>query len=230
MSLLGQAALAMWWDISPQVRSDFEDWHAHEHFPERLGIQGFRRGTRWSDAAGGEGMFVMYEMAGHETLSSPGYVAHLNAPTPWSTRLMPHHRNMVRSQCRVVESRGGGIARHALTLRISPVDRREPELQAFLASLVAELPQRPGLTGAHLLRHQAPNIAATTEQKIRLGADRVADWVFVVCGYDLAVLDELSESVASDAAVTARGAMPGREAGLYTLSFSATPTDVDQDP
>ena len=101
MPLLGQAALAMWWDMDPAVRADFEDWHAHEHFPERLAIPGFRRGTRWRSAAGGDGVFVMYEMEGHETLSSAPYLARLNAPSPWSTRMMPHHRNMVRSQCQI---------------------------------------------------------------------------------------------------------------------------------
>ena len=56
MALLGRAALAMWWDIAPHVRADFEDWHAHEHFAERLGLPGFRRATRWRSASGGEGM------------------------------------------------------------------------------------------------------------------------------------------------------------------------------
>ena len=50
MPLLGSAALAMWWDIAPQVLADFEDWHSHEHFTERLGIPGFHRATRWRDA------------------------------------------------------------------------------------------------------------------------------------------------------------------------------------
>ena len=87
MALLGKAASAMWWDIAPDVRADFEDWHAHEHFPERLSMPGFRRGTRWSDASGGEGMFVMYELEGHRhALASPEYLARLNAPSPWSTR------------------------------------------------------------------------------------------------------------------------------------------------
>ena len=130
MSLLGQAALAMWWDIAPQVRADFEDWHAHEHFPERLALPGFRRGTRWRSASGGEGMFVLYELARHEALSSPEYLARLNAPSPWSTRLMPEHRNMVRSQCHVVASQGGVTARHALTLRVSPAAGRGDTLQA----------------------------------------------------------------------------------------------------
>ena len=63
MSLLGSAALAMWWDIAPQVLADFEDWHSHEHFTERLGIPGFHRASRWRNAADGEGVFVMYEQA-----------------------------------------------------------------------------------------------------------------------------------------------------------------------
>lgn len=114
MALLGKAALAMWWDISPDVRSEFEDWHAHEHFPERLALPGFRRGTRWRSASGGGGMFVLYELEQHATLSSPEYVARLNAPTPWSTRLMPEHRNMVRAQCRVVQTQGGLVDLNAL--------------------------------------------------------------------------------------------------------------------
>ena len=107
MLLLGKAALAMWWDMAPEMRAEFEDWHSHEHFPERLAIPGFRRGQRWRSATGGDGVFVMYELEGHEVLSSPHYLARLNAPTPWSTSMMPHHRNMVRSQSRVLESCGG---------------------------------------------------------------------------------------------------------------------------
>ena len=120
MALLGDAALAMWWDMAPAMRAEFQDWHTHEHFPERLAIPGFRRASRWQAADGGDGFFVLYELASHDVLSSPAYLARLNAPTPWSTKLMPHHANMVRSQCRVVATQGGGIAAHALTLRLSP--------------------------------------------------------------------------------------------------------------
>ena len=62
MPLLGSAAIAMWWDMAPAHRVEFEDWHSHEHFAERLGIPGFLRGSRWADAAGGNGFFVMYEL------------------------------------------------------------------------------------------------------------------------------------------------------------------------
>ena len=33
MPLLGKAAVAMWWDIEQAMRSEFGDWHSHEHFP-----------------------------------------------------------------------------------------------------------------------------------------------------------------------------------------------------
>ncbi|KQP18401.1 hypothetical protein [Pseudorhodoferax sp. Leaf267] len=225
MALLGEAALAMWWDMAADARADFEHWHAHEHFPERLGIPGFRRASRWRAADGGEGVFVLYELADYGVLSSPAYLARLNAPTPWSTRMMPHHRHMVRSQCRVLESRGASTARHALTVRLSPAAGRDEALRAGLRALAETLVQRPGLVGLHLLRHATPPIAQTEEQKIRGLNDRVADWVLVACGYELEAVQALAEL--EEAALCALGAAPGTERGVYTLAYTATPADMN---
>ena len=122
MALLGTAALAMWWQLTPGVRDEFEHWHSHEHFPERLALPGFRRASRWIDESGAERVFVLYELDDFAVLSSAPYLERLNAPTPWSQRLMPHHRQMVRGQCRVLASRGTAVARQALTVRLSPED------------------------------------------------------------------------------------------------------------
>jgi hypothetical protein len=226
MALMGQAALAMWWDMAADMRAEFEHWHTHEHFPERLGIPGFRRATRWRDARGGEGVFVLYELQSHDVLSSPPYLERLNAPSPWSARMMPHHRRMVRSQCRVLATHGGAVARHALTVRLSPrQDTDEAGLRAGLQSLLRELPGRSGLGGAHLLRHEAPGIATTTEQKIR-GGDGWADWVLVVTGYELDTVEALAGGELGESACAALGAAPGPVTGLYTLAYSATPTDL----
>ena len=226
MALLGKAALAMWWDMAPEAKSDFEDWHAHEHFPERLCVPGFRRGTRWGSASEGRGVFVMYELQGFEVLSSPAYAERLNNPTPWSTRMMPHHTNMVRSQCHVLETSGGGVARHALTLRLSPAAGQDQALRAHFNALVAALAMRPGLVGAHLLRHEAPPIAPTREQQIRGSADQVADWVVVVCGYDQTALQALTATDLAEETLLRHGAAPGQVRGLYTVAYSATPGDV----
>ena len=220
MAVLGGAALAMWWDIAPEMRAEFEHWHSHEHFPERLALPGFLRATRWAAADGGEGFFILYELQEHAALSSPEYLARLNAPTPWSTRLMPHHRNMVRSQTRVLHTHGTGVARHAMTLRLSPREGEAQRLQAALHSRVAQLPLQSGLAGAHLLRTETPAIATTTEQKIRGNLDRSADWIFVVCGYELEVLKALGQETFAPGALEALGAAPGAIAGWYSLSLS----------
>lgn len=225
MSVLGQAALAMWWDMAPDMRAEFEHWHAHEHFPERLGIPGFLRATRWTAAEGGEGVFVMYELRDHAVLSSAPYLSRLNAPTPWSTRLMPHHRHMVRSQCHVLESRGGAVAQHALTIRLSPSPGQDERLRLALTRLAGEVMLAPGIVGMHLLRHEAPAIAATQEQKIR-GGDAVADWVLVTCGYDAQALDALSASSLSQQVLTGIGAAAAMVRRRYAMSQSATPPDM----
>jgi hypothetical protein len=226
MPLLGQAAVAMWWDIAADHRAEFEDWHSHEHFPERLGIPGFRRATRWASASGGEGYFVMYELEQYETLSSSPYLARLNAPTPWSMKMMPRHRSMVRSQCRVLESHGGGVAGALLTIRLSPAGGQSDLLRVNLRHRLQALPTRAGLTAAHLLHTQTPPTASTTEQKIRGGADRVADWVVLVSGYEKAVLQELAGNELGPASLLSDGAAEDQTVGLYRLSYTMTPNEL----
>jgi len=84
MAMLGAAALAMWWDMAPDMRAEFEHWHTHEHFPERLALPGFMRASRWADAKGGDGFFVLsnngqqtFSRAGSFSLDNSG---HLVAP------------------------------------------------------------------------------------------------------------------------------------------------------
>jgi hypothetical protein len=211
MPLLGQAAVAMWWDIEPAQRAEFEHWHSHEHFPERLAIPGFRRGTRWANAQGGDGYFVIYELATYDTLTSPHYLERLNNPTPWSQKMMPHHRHMIRSQCRVIESAGVGVSGFALTLRFSQLP--DDTASGGFARTLRELPAQRGIVGAHLLHTQTPAAAQTTEQKIR-GGDAVADWIVLVSGYDAKLLEALADS------------FPAARADLFRLSHTMTPSDL----
>ena len=223
MPLLGHAAVAMWWDIAPDVREEFQDWHSHEHFPERLAIPGFRRGSRWADAAGGPGFFVLYELETYETLTSRAYRARLDAPTPWSTKLMPHHLGMVRSQCRVAKSAGSGRGSVVLTLRLSPEPGRRDALLAGLEDRLDPLPGQPGMVGAHLLRTETPPAPPTREQRIR-GGDAEADWIVLVEGYDESALHALRRDALSDAALVDAGAA-SVVAGLYRLALGMTPDD-----
>ncbi len=227
MTLLGSAAVAMWWDMAPDQRAEFDDWHSHEHFPERMSIPGFLRGSRWSAADGTDGFFVMYELAAYETLTSEHYLARLNNPTPWSVKMMPHHRNMVRSQCRVLASHGGGVAGVMMTLRLSPCPGRDDVLSAHLRGVLAGLPLRPGVTGAHLLQTDTPKLSVTTEQHIRGGPDATADWIVLVSGYSEEALRQVLESELQPAALEAAGAAAGPSSAMFGLAFAMTREDVN---
>lgn len=233
MALTGKAAVAMWWHIAPEQRVEFLDWHTHEHFPERLHIVGFQRGTRWASEDDATGFFVMYELSDREVLAGPAYLARLNDPTPWSRKMMPHHSGMVRSLCQVTASAGAGVGRYMLTLRLSPVAEQAPRLRTYLEALVTKLPTRRGVTGAHLLeRADLGQVAQTQEQRIR-GQDRTADWVLLVCGYDAASLRELLAAELAQTALERQGATEpdqhteaGHVAGLYGISATLSATEV----
>ena len=144
--MLGKAAVAMWWDIAPQMKTEFEDWHSHEHMPERLAIPGFLRGSRWIALSGEPSYFVLYEAAKLATITRGPYVARLNKPTPWSRKLMPHHRNMVRSLCLVRASFGAGIAHAMATIRFSPSRKPSASLaRRALPGRETEGPERRAL-------------------------------------------------------------------------------------
>ena len=186
--MLGRAAIAMWWGFDPAMQPEIEDWHSHEHFPERLGIPGFLRGSRW---VRGTSYFVLYEVDSLATLTGGAYMERLNAPTPWSRKMMPHHRNMVRSLCLVRASSGRGLSGCMASVRL---DRATP------------LPELKGITGAQLLESQPmAALPQTTEQKIR-GGDAQAHWILLLNGYDA----ELVAAAAGDSG----------EVGLYRLSYS----------
>jgi len=226
MSLLGEAALAMWWDITGETRVEFEHWHSHEHFPERLAIPGFLRASRWSSADGGEGFFVLYELADYGVLASPGYLARLNAPSPWSARMMPQHRNMVRSQCRVLASHGAVLSREVLTIRLAPAAGRADDLRSALLTLAQGLVQRPGISGMHLLAHEKPPIAVTEEQRMRGLRDEAADWIVLLSAYDSADLRAVAAAELSGGALERIGAAAGTRAEVHTLRASAQPGET----
>jgi hypothetical protein len=227
MPMLGEAAVAMWWNMAPAQRVEFEHWHSHEHFPERMGIPGFLRGSRWANVDGGEGFFVMYELDCYDTLTSEGYLQRLNNPTPWSTKMMPHHRDMVRSQCKRVQSSGGGIGQYALTVRFSPAKDRETAVSIDLAAVADAFVNSPGGVAFHVLRTETPEILATKEQRIRGGRDAVADWIVIAIGYDLKTLQKLQRDEFNAQMLEARGIDPGALTGTYQLAYSLAANDLE---
>lgn len=222
--MLGAVAVAIWCDVAPEIKDEFDDWHVHEHSPERLAIPGFLRGSRWVSVDGRNSYFIVYELEALGVLTAGPYLERLNNPTPWSRKMMPHHRDMVRSLCRVVSSFGAGLGEATLTVRFASQAGAQDKLARWLNSdLLPKLPARKGLVAAQLLRDagQAQG-AQTTEQKIR-GGDKSADWIVLVNGYRTDALAGLVSGELSEAALGSHGAAPGSIAEIYRLAYTLQP-------
>lgn len=220
MPLLGQAAMLLSFDVAAEAIAEHDDWHTHEHLPERLSIPGFLRGTRWVAIAGGPRYFVLYEVAGLEVLTSQAYLQRLNSPTPWTSKLMPHYRDMSRGFCSVTGSFGSGLGHVALLIRFKPSAQAAGAMRTWLlAEALPRLPTTPGIGSAHLLEG-AVTAPMTNEQRIR-GADRAVDWAIVVTGYRQEALERLAHSSLRSDLLEQRGA--GNAVGAtYRLDYALT--------
>ena len=108
MALHSDAAMIMFYDVAPGAEDDHDDWHTHEHMPERVSIPGFLRGSRWTAQEGGPRYLMMYEVAGIEVLTGPAYAERLNNPTPWTSRVMTTLQGMTRGFFRLSTASGLG--------------------------------------------------------------------------------------------------------------------------
>jgi len=228
MALLGDGAMVFWHDVAEGSDHDYQDWHAHEHLAERVGIAGFRRGRRYVAVDGAPRYCILYEVETLATLTSEAYLARLDAPTPWTTRALGHFRNSNRTLCRVGASHGLGMGGLLLSLQLSPAPGRGDDLDAWLGGVVlAELAGRSGLNAAHLLvGDEAASHTETAEKKLRDRPDAVADRVVLVEGYDQAALATVRETDLSPAALSGAGAAGPPQAALYRLLNSVGDADM----
>jgi len=218
MALSGSAAMVLFYDIEEQAVADHDHWHTHEHFPERLGIPGFLRASRWVAVDASPRYLVLYEVEEVAVLSGAPYLQRLNNPTPWTTRTMPNFRGMVRGFCGVAASAGDALGHSLCALRYQPRKGDEAGLQQWLAAeVLPALAAQPGLASAHLLA-PAAQPPMTKEQSIR-GRDADLPLVLLATGYDPAVLAAAVAERLPDDEFVRRGAAAAPARGRYRLDL-----------
>jgi hypothetical protein len=217
MALLGSASMLLWYDIIPEQIAEHDDWHTRQHFPERVGIPGFIRAQRWVSSAGSPRYFVVYEVANIDVLSSTAYLERLNNPTPWTSRIMPSFRGMVRGFCTLESSHGTVLGTTALTMRYSAAPGDDDRLHHWMHDeLMPKLMLRKGLASAFLFRSdRAPEM--TEEQRIR-GRDATVDRVLLVTGYSPEVMATLAQNELGAIPLEGHGASPGAHADFFQLA------------
>ena len=198
MSFAGLGAVAIWHDVAPEARNDFLEWHNREHMPERVGIPGFRRGRRYLAIDGAPEYFNLYEADSVETLGGQDYRNRLDAPTPWTQRVLPHFRNVSRCVTRVAFTHGVGSGGIMLTLRFA-IDavRHDGTVEALRRRILPAVVYRKGVCGVHLcLADHAVSGIATAERRTRADSEDVPSWVLLVEGISKADVDGAADDIA----------------------------------
>jgi hypothetical protein len=124
----GAGFLAIWSDVEAHDLTDYRHWLTREHTTERVTTKGFRA-VRVFRAARDDinRFFILYELDAPEVLDGEAYLARLNAPTPWSQRIMPKLGNFMRGGGIMVARAGRGEGATIMALRIEalPADARK---------------------------------------------------------------------------------------------------------
>jgi len=227
MALLGKGVLAIWNGMKPSWDDEFVTWHVREHILERVGLPGFLRGRRYVAIDGHPKYFNFYETTGTEALTSEAYRTRLNAPTPWTTRVIANFTDMSRTACDVVASFGLGEGTFIDAIRLSTA----ADANAFKAPIADKIlkpaSEASGIVGAHLLQGEKSATGGdTAEKKLRGTPDQVADWVVLIEGLEQENIDAIRRNVASNEAFIGAGAKSPIERGLYRLQFALTKNEL----
>lgn len=211
-ALKGTGVLAIWNGIAPEHEAEFLRWHVGEHIPERLSVPGFLRARRYAARDAHPAFFNFYEVTSPDVLDSEPYRARLDDPTAWTRKVVPYFTDTSRTLCRVVESRGHGVAGFLLTLRLEAGG-------AGLSDVVDALASASDVSGVHLLERSAATATGTAESDMRAAPDGSSAAVLMVEGVAASPLLAAAQQHASDGALReVTGAAPTAR-GLYQLDF-----------
>jgi hypothetical protein len=208
----GAGYLAIWSDLEPQDETDWAHWITREHAAERNGINGFLA-CRIFRALGCSvnRYFILYELDDESVVGGADYLARLNAPTPWSQRIMPRLRNFGRGGGRVAASAGTGQGGIVAPLRLDAVP-------SWDAATMVELARLDRVIAARLLVTDSAQTSIKTREKgMRSDDDSFAA---------LLLIEGLDEAALRDALHHLRKMLPAeQQAGiedlpLYRLAFS----------
>ena len=211
--------LAIWSDLASPDETDWAHWITREHAAERVGINGFLacRIFRALGAAANR-YFILYELDDENVVSSADYLARLNAPTPWSQRVMPKLGNFARGGGRIAASAGLGQGGIVAPLRLLAA----PSFDA--ASLTTELARLDRIIAARVLLTDLAQTSIKTSEKGMRSNDSSFAALLLIEGLDeaavRAALDRARKVLPADDQ-TAIAALP-----LYRVAFSLTKQEL----
>jgi hypothetical protein len=206
----GAGFLAIWSDVEGEALTDYRHWLTREHTTERVTTRGFL-GVRVfrADRPDIDRFFILYELQAPEVLDGRDYLARLNAPTPWSQRIMPQLKNFIRGGGVMTARAGRGEGATIAALRIEQLPHAPQALADALAALDGVAAVQIGVTD------QARTSVPTVEKGMRRQEGFFAGLLIIEA------LDEASLRTALRAAAEiAPQTIPGGEVEVYHSMFA----------
>lgn len=157
--------LAIWSDVDPADETDYLHWLTREHVQERLSVPGFLAVRVFRTEAEGRGRFlIFYRLRDAGVVGSDAYVARLNAPTPWSQKIMPKLKNFMRGGGTILQETGNGES-----ACIAPVLFAREELPNYLEAAV-EIAKADRMAATRIFEvDRAASEIKTNEKAMRAG-------------------------------------------------------------
>jgi hypothetical protein len=209
----GAGFLAIWSDVEQKALTDYRHWLTREHTTERVTTKGFLAVRVFrADRADIARFFILYELQAPDVLDGPAYLARLNAPTPWSQRIMPQLGNFVRGGGVMTARAGRGEGSIIAALRLEHLPQAPQAPQALADALVA----LDGIAAVQVgATDQARTQVATVEKGMRRQEGFFAGLLIIEA------LDEASlRSALRAAAESAPQAVPVGEVEIYRGMFA----------
>ena len=178
-AMTGSGFLAIWSDVKPEQETDYLHWLTREHTIERLSVDGFLAVRVYrSSLTNVRRYFIHYELRSPDVLGSAAYLARLNAPTPWSQRIMPILGNFVRGGGRVVAKAGTGRGCALAALKLDSL--------ASIAgdALVDNIAKGDRIVAAALLETDQEQTSIQTREKSMRERDRSFAGLLLIEGLD----------------------------------------------
>jgi hypothetical protein len=208
----GSGFLAIWSDVAAQDWTDYRHWLTREHTTERVTTRGFLASRVFRAARDDiNRVFILYELEAPEVLDGEAYLARLNAPTPWSQRIMPRLGNFMRGGGVMVARAGRGEGATIAALRIETLPGNPQELAEALVASDGIAAVQIGATD------EARTSVATTEKGMRKD-EGFFSGLLLIEALDAASLQAaLEQARALAPEVLSRASEPGVYQSMFTL-------------
>ncbi|MDR5784944.1 hypothetical protein QCE63_36735 [Caballeronia sp. LZ065] len=180
--------LAIWSTIAPEAETDYLHWLTREHVFERVSVPGFCSGRVFKRRDSKPSEYLMlYELDHAEVMSSEGYLTRLNAPTPWTQRIMPTLMHFRRGGGALIHEAGHarGHGGHIAIARFG--DELPGALSGERLDVLAQL---DGIVAVRVMRVQSDSTSISTREKsMRRSEEGAFSGLIVIEALDHAALD-----------------------------------------